>query len=286
MDQPPYCNQHAIAALYKSNMETVTPIARYGETMAIQLDTCRAAAPSGNMSLQTEASGIYPPGHRVMVEASEYDRLLKSVEESRTALHDRERELEELRANFSALQGSHGRTLKALEDHIANLETNRIIFENDNQTLRAYVSNMKAAQTQLRTDLYYIDRLQGLNRQIQDWVANNFIEIPKKQRLTEQAGAELLGMLSKIFPHGNKTSFLLKEKITKAHEEPDKRVALARHIFALYLWERVFSPLVFGLSQEESKIYRMIEENMIMNGKFQLHVAETNLENQISPNCW
>lgn len=271
MDQPPYeYNQRAIPTFCETDLEPSAP-SGYDEETAVQQDPLRPETSSeGQSPPPTEMlPAVYYQGDHAIVKHSEYvhlHQLAKSAEEFRSALSSRDRELAVLHANISIMQRSHDATLKALEDHIAKLEANRIIFEKDNQSLRVYIKSIKTAQTQLRTDTHYADGLQGLNRQIQEWVANIFIGIPKKQKLTERAGAELLGILSEIVPYGNTTAVLLKQNITKAYEEPHKRVAVARHIFALYLWERVFTPFAFGLSREESTKYRRIEQNMIANG--------------------
>ena len=209
----------------------------------------------------------YPPVAFPHAEYLRLQELAKTAESLSIALQAREKEVSELQDKIVALQTEYSKNSKEVEDYCHTLEGRCRAYEWDNTNLRAYITRTQTPQAQLRSNAHYADRLQGLNRHIQEWAAELFIDIPKKQKLKDQAGAELLRMLSNVSVHGENTSTLLKTNITKAHQIPHKRIALARHIFALYLSEWVFKPLAFGLSHGESRRLRIIEGNMISNGR-------------------
>lgn len=208
----------------------------------------------------------------VSLTAEHYDQLYKSAmncENYRQTLESRDQELSDLREELKTLQKNYSSTKTALENHLTQLESARLEVENDNISLRSYITSMRAPQEQLRDDAYYTDKLQGLNRMIQSWIAGIFIS--NCRSLTPEAGRRLLEIISGLDPYGRATESILSDEnkyddVWTLHQDPTKRVALARHIIALFLWRYIFGPLAFGLKKEDSLRMRDIEKKIISNG--------------------
>ena len=196
-----------------------------------------------------------------------YEDMMKVVNEDTQNL---EQQCLKLQQELDEIKTKHSETIRTLEDHLTNLERRRIESESDNVSLRKYIANMKIAQAPGHDDAYYIDKLQGLNRLIESTVAAIFVD-PRRQRvLSKEDGLEFLAALTKFTPFGSNTAKLLKtenfDTIWSLHEEARKRVAIARHIVMLFLWEHVFTPFAFGLSEERSTMLRHIESYLLANG--------------------
>jgi hypothetical protein len=168
------------------------------------------------------------------------------------------------------LEASHAAAVQSFRERLDKVESRNLGFENDNISLRTYIANLKIADAQTKDDAYYIDNLQGLNRMTESSVASVFIDNPSPRKLSKEAGLEILGILSEFVPSGRFTARLLQEPtydtIWTLHQDPRKRVAFARHLIALFLWDRVFKPFAFGLPLEQSTILKEIEKYIVRNG--------------------
>jgi hypothetical protein len=186
------------------------------------------------------------------------------------ALKNREQQISNLKQERRNLEQNHAETLRAIEDHVAKIESQRMKYEDDINSLRGYIANMKIPQAQVNTDAYYIDKLQGLNRLIQASVADVFVDSKRQKSLSKEEGEGILAVLSQ-FADGNFTATLLNnpnfDNIWTLHQDARKRVAFVRHVITLFLVDRVFAPFVFGLSPGMSNLLQNIEDAIMVNGK-------------------
>jgi hypothetical protein len=196
--------------------------------------------------------------------------LINEHQQCKLALQNSERQVFQMHQELQLLIDEHAETIHKLEDHITELHKRHIQCDNDNKTLRAYIANMKIAQAQTKADSYYVDRLQNLNRLIQSSVAGIFVD-SDRQRTLKKEGSEVLEILSKLTPYGKFTAELLKtegfDTIWTLHQDASKRVALARHIVALFLKEQIFFPFIFGVPSGLSNMMRNIEEDVVAIGE-------------------
>jgi hypothetical protein len=208
-----------------------------------------------------------------IISHEDYEQLRQRAsdgEQYRLNVEDKERELGRLQEVMKDVETRHAAVVQSFRERLDKMESRNLGFENDNISLRTYIANLKIADAQTKDDAYYIDNLQGLNRMIESSVASVFIDNPSPRKLSNEAGLEILGVLSEFVPSGEFTARLLQDPtydtIWTLHQDARKRVAFARHLIALFLWDRVFKPFAFGLPLEQSTILKEIEKYIVGNG--------------------
>jgi hypothetical protein len=190
----------------------------------------------------------------------ERDRRLSKADtinrQLRKDLYDYEQDIKAaLKKHDSALQD-----LQVLEQRIGEKEVEIELLKEESSSLRSYIANSSFAREPVHQDSYYTDNIDGLNHFIQSAVAKTFKSKPS-QDLSEEAGNQILDILSKLGEPGKGTvKVLSKLSIWEMHKHTTRRIMLVRHITALFLWEKVFTPFAFGLEKNLSYNFLAIED--------------------------
>lgn len=243
-----------------------------------QNNNCAHVAPSNNPTFHPPSvvmphMQLRPEQRQYIVDVQLYEDLqwkASDRERYRVAYENKDQEVKKLEEVMKSIETEHAVAIQLLRDRVEKLESKNLRIENDNISLRSYIANLKIADAQTKDDAYYKENLQGLNRMIESSVASVLIDNPSPKKLSKEAGTEMLGVLSEIDPSGKFTATLLQQPsydtIWTLHQDAHKRVALARHLITLFLWDRVFKPFAFGLAPEQSTLLSDIENSIVENG--------------------
>jgi hypothetical protein len=141
--------------------------------------------------------------------------------------------------------------------------------ENDNVVLRSRIVSMRAPPGQVNDDGYYVQKLNWLNETTQVWAAGAY-----KGRCNHDLGASAEAELERIlgcFKSGKALLHLMRESrytIREIHQNPSQRIALVRHLFALFLSTHVFRPFCMGISEECNAVMMNAINNIALKGIF------------------
>lgn len=201
--------------------------------------------------------------------AREYDRLQQNLKVCEQQLSRAKAEVTRLRNTvhhnndwYSDTLGHFETTKRILANEIASKSEQNELLKQDNATLRAVIANSKSSAAPCHEESYYVEHLDGLNHLIQSSVAKAFKQ-SCNQNLSEEAGNTVLDIISSIDPWGKQTvETLSRVTIWTLHKDARKRIALVRHIIALFLWDSVFDPFAFGLEKNISENLRAVEDNL------------------------
>jgi len=195
----------------------------------------------------------------------EVERLRYDNEHLRDTIINRNRELSHAREEAGQARRKHESQAQTLEELVSKLMSSRIELEKEKEGLRSIIANIKQPETQIRSDDYYIKKLERLNRDIQSLMANLFVG--RELTMSKQNGEEVIQNIRDINEVGRRTATILQNSLWARHwNDSRKRVAFTRHISALLLYEYVFGRLVFGLHREESTWLKGIENSIIAQG--------------------
>lgn len=170
-------------------------------------------------------------------------------------------------------QGPHrpaitGNVEPNLERAHAQLQEKCFALEKDNEELRAYIATMRSAQGPIHDDGYYVQGVERLNYQIQSWV----VKITKSisdTRLSYNTPDKIIKALENLGENGEETVEILKSgrtSLQRLYEQPRTRIALIRHVIALFFYDRIFYPFAFGLEEEQSDQLWDIQDGIFSQG--------------------
>jgi hypothetical protein len=141
-------------------------------------------------------------------------------------------------------------------------------LEKDNEELRAYIATMRSAQGPIHDDGYYVQGVERLNYQVQSWVVKITKSVPDT-RLSYNTQDRIMKALEDLGDNGEETVDMLKSgktSLQRLYEQPRTRIALVRHVIALFFYDRIFYPFAFGLEEEQSDQLRNIEDGIFSQG--------------------
>jgi DNA repair exonuclease SbcCD ATPase subunit len=159
--------------------------------------------------------------------------------------------------------------LQALEDHITNVEATNMKLTRNNEFLTSCIAETKVAPTPIHNESHYIDQIESLKHLVSSRVAELCkSEECKTFRVSEQVIGEVLRRLQECGLFGRRTgTFLSKGMIWDLHLDSRRRIAVLRHIIALFLHTYIFDTFAFGLDATSSKLLRDIENTTLLIGR-------------------
>jgi hypothetical protein len=138
----------------------------------------------------------------------------------------------------------------------------------ENEAFRAQIFTMGSGRGPLKEENYYIQVFNSLNSVIDQGVLR--LVRQAKHLLSDTAPNEILALISDLGDHGKQSATFLatssKYSVPALYSQVPLRLALIRHVVALFLVHRVFEPYGFGLSQEFSEGLNYVEKDLLSNG--------------------
>jgi hypothetical protein len=127
---------------------------------------------------------------------------------------------------------------------------------------------MRSAAGPINDDGYYVQGVERLNYQIQSWVVKMTKSVPDK-RISHRNSDRILEGLEELGETSEETLEMLRSEETslqRLYEQPRTRIALVRHVIALFFFDRIFNPFAFGLEEDISDQLWSIQDGIFSQG--------------------
>jgi hypothetical protein len=137
----------------------------------------------------------------------------------------------------------------------------------ENEAFRAQIFTMGSGRGPLKEENYYIQAFNSLNSVIDQGVLK--LVRQAKHLLADTAPNEILALIAELGDPGKQSAAFLGQtrySVPALYSQVPLRLALIRHVVALFLVHRVFEPYGFGLSQEFSEGLKYVEKDLLLNG--------------------
>jgi hypothetical protein len=127
---------------------------------------------------------------------------------------------------------------------------------------------MRSAAGPINDDGYYVQGVERLNYQIQSWVVKMTKSVSDK-RISHRNSDRILEGLEELGETSEETLEMLRSEETslqRLYEQPRTRIALVRHVIALFFFDRIFNPFAFGLEEDISDQLWSIQDGIFSQG--------------------
>jgi hypothetical protein len=223
--------------------------------------------------------------------------LLKSNQEALEKFSKQEKEKTTLQSQMETAQRAHHQKATALESVNKDLRANNDKLDAEIKTLKAALEVARSAtlaepnsvepatdnNTRLRTQIvagtgnmndilraedHYVNQMQQISSSIEDWVAKHVKSSKKMEKergyhlpaLEDNVVFQIVSKIKLLGDHGRKSAARLNETFSEYFKEGISRIALIRHIIALYLFHEVLDRFAFGLEPSESNLLMKLED--------------------------
>ena len=157
-------------------------------------------------------------------------------------------------------------TINGLQIECGNLKKQIRITEQSSEQLQAQLFHIERGVNPLRDETYYTQKFAEIEVDFDMWVARH---CSLSSEVLSKAGEQfLLQSLSTLGPHGKSASEYLRvnQRIGSWYKDAGTRIPLIRHIAAVFLFELVLGPFVFGLSPELSQAFSWVDADIMSHG--------------------
>jgi hypothetical protein len=135
----------------------------------------------------------------------------------------------------------------------------------ENEAFRAQIVTMGTGRGPLQDENYYIHAFNILNSTISQGVLK--LVRQAKQLSTETAPDDILLAIKGLGDKGEKSAtFFSDYSLAALYSQVPLKLALTRHVVALFLVHHVFEPYGFGVSEEFSDGLKCVEETLMLDG--------------------
>jgi len=135
----------------------------------------------------------------------------------------------------------------------------------ENEAFRAQIVTMGTGRGPLQDENYYIHAFNSLNSTISQGVLK--LVRQAKQLPAETAPDDILLAIKGLGDKGEKSAKVFSNySLPALYGQVPLRLALTRHVVALFLVHRVFEPYGFGISDEFSDGLKCVEEILMLDG--------------------
>jgi hypothetical protein len=200
---------------------------------------------------------------RYRIQISEQAATLLAQQSLLDSLQSELTTLRELVESYEKSIREYDFTIQSLEEHISQKEGENITLKNDNTTLRNIIVQTKHAPEPLKVESYYVDNLDRLNQFISSKVAE-VSKMARNHKICEKEGKEVLRVVGEVGKYGDLVRKVLGHGLLWNLEGQVRgRIAVMRHIIALFLYQYVFGGFAFGMDDPN---LRNIEDQMVEMG--------------------
>jgi len=141
----------------------------------------------------------------------------------------------------------------------------------ENEAFRAQIFSIGTGRAPIHDESFYIQKFESLRGTIEQGALKLCRAQAKGEKLSLEAEKATLKTLVELGPYGElavKTFTETKYAMPLLYNQLTWRIALIRHIVALFLLDRVFSPFAFGISDELSDGLKRIQDDVVERGMY------------------
>ena len=174
---------------------------------------------------------------------------------------------QELNQSKTELDG-YTENFPVLIKHVEKAEEDKARMTQRIEHLERCIAETRSPQAPNKVESYYINQLERLNQFISSKVADLCKrEHAKTFRVSERAINDVLRTLHELDPHGgNSAAWLNNQVIWTLDVDVRRRIAVLRHIIALFLQSCIFDSFAFGLDPQTSRTLRTTEDTIAKIG--------------------
>ena len=140
----------------------------------------------------------------------------------------------------------------------------------ENEAFREQIFAISTGRGPLHEESYYIQKPESVKNLIQQG-ALKLCRVQGNETLSSDREKAVLKALGRMGEYGGPAFAMFNETeytLPLLYENKTWRIALIRHIIAVFLMERVFSPFVFGVGRELSDGLKYIQNDIIEHGTY------------------
>jgi len=195
----------------------------------------------------------------------------------RAVAHSPSKGLEEFAVKLASDMGhvehwmlSHNNLYKLTIDMYQKLEKSEercLLLEEDNNLLREQITTMTSTQEPIREEYWFILQFDHIGMEIESWVAKQTAATPA-ERIPKADREQLVRQISSWGEIGRNSAEFIQGQLKDPYRNRRKKIALIRHIIAIFLFDHVFDRFAFGMSAERSAYFKALETHIYHNGSF------------------
>lgn len=134
----------------------------------------------------------------------------------------------------------------------------------NNDELRSQIATMGSAQEPLHEENHYILQFHQIDIDISSFAATH--TRLNKTELSEEAVDDIVTLVAADGKMSVNAAENLKIQLRKFHESRKISIPLTRHVIASFLFTSILNQFAFGLTEEQSKHFKYIEEEVYNQG--------------------
>ena len=235
--------------------------------------------PSLGASILTTVSGYLSGGQQAtqQIETSrakggaDYDALV-------SLNNDLSKRLKRYKAQYnedSERLQTYEKKINLLNEALRTAEEKNTKLERRLTELRSQIYAMVTGSGPVKEDSYYQGEFNGLSCLIEKEM-RKFSRTHNDCVLADDVPDSVFELVGTLGDQGKLCCEMLQSSqyhFQLLYKQRSLRVVLLRHIVALYLFHHIFEPFAFGLSDEISQVFKMVDKDAIVNGSLLLHTA-------------
>jgi chromosome segregation ATPase len=184
----------------------------------------------------------------------------KNIRELSQQIQTLQQELDQSKADLAGYTENFHELVK----HVEEAEQDKVRMSRRIEHLERCIAETRSPEAPNKVESYYIKKLERLNQYISSKVADLCKrEHAKTFRASERAINNVLRTLQELEPHGGVAATMLGQgSLWTLDTDVRRRIAVIRHIIALFLQSCVFDSFAFGLDPHASLILRKTEDTI------------------------
>jgi len=157
--------------------------------------------------------------------------------------------------------------IEMLETQVNDLIAEKLALSADNEGLRCDIFKMESTVNPLHDEEFYVQGFQSLKADVEMWVARQCKD-NAAETLSVSDERKLLDSLVGFGPTGaGSHDFLETNQAIRAwYSSKRSRIPLIRHLFAIFLLDKVLAPFAAGVHHAFSKALIWIEQDIMSRG--------------------
>ena len=186
-------------------------------------------------------------------------RLEEQVSTARSTCVHYEQQYDQLKRQFEVYRGKAEAIEKMAKERLN-------MVERDNASLREVINKKSRPQEPIYPEDYYITALDDLNTAIRQFVAKHS-KMNSKETLNPANQTKVINELAQYGKYGKVSVDVLRPpRLLKLYTSSQFRIPLLRHIFTLFLFDRVLDRFAYSVPSEISEYLKGIEVQLFSQG--------------------
>lgn len=188
--------------------------------------------------------------------------LQHELEITNRTLRETEIELMDMQTQYAHLTNEYEEGQKHHDRRVAKCN----LLAGDNELLRAQIAELSNAQDPIHEEEFYTREFDQIGMEISSWAAKETSNM-SKEPLSPSSKDLIISRIKLCGIHGSVSATKsLDPSSSNWNSNRRDRIALIRHILAIFLFDNVFDRFSFGLERDTSEYFQIVETNLWNKG--------------------